>query len=102
MTQDLGTDTGYYNTSPSQLQYSRNTGDGSTQQTTPQTPNTPSSIPDIILTGEVFFFWGGGVGSEVNPVVVLVPKTSEAIGRKMAKIKKKFFFQIFHLVQQMI
>ncbi|KAK6624745.1 hypothetical protein RUM44_011605 [Polyplax serrata] len=48
--QDLGTETGYYNTSPSQLQYSRNTGGGSTQQTTPQTPNTPSSIPDIILT----------------------------------------------------
>lgn len=55
--QDLGTETGYYNTSPSQLQYSRNTGGGSTQQTTPQTPNTPSSIPDIILTGERILFW---------------------------------------------
>jgi hypothetical protein len=54
-TQDLSTDPGYYSQSPSQLQYNRpvsiNPSGGSTQQTTPQTPNTPSSIPDIILTG---------------------------------------------------
>lgn len=50
--QELGTDPGYYSTSPSQLQYNRPTGNGSAQQTTPQTPNTPNSIPDIILTGK--------------------------------------------------
>ncbi|KAJ9593537.1 hypothetical protein L9F63_014930 [Diploptera punctata] len=52
-TQELSTDPGYYSQSPSQLQYNRpvmNPSGGSTQQTTPQTPNTPSSIPDIILT----------------------------------------------------
>ncbi|XP_046997865.1 CREB-regulated transcription coactivator 1-like isoform X1 [Schistocerca americana] len=47
-------DHGYYSQSPSQLHYNRpvavNPSGGSTQQTTPQTPNTPSSIPDIILT----------------------------------------------------
>jgi hypothetical protein len=55
-TQELPTDPGYYSQSPSQLQYNRpvsiNPSGGSTQQTTPQTPNTPSSIPDIILTGK--------------------------------------------------
>nr|CAD7199003.1 unnamed protein product [Timema douglasi]CAD7404595.1 unnamed protein product [Timema poppensis] len=54
LTQELSTDPGYYSQSPSQLQYNRpvtmNPSGGSTQQTTPQTPNTPSSIPDIILT----------------------------------------------------
>ncbi|GLH07008.1 Uncharacterized protein GBIM_12568, partial [Gryllus bimaculatus] len=51
--QDLQTDSVYYSQS-SQLPYNRpltmNPSGGSTQQTTPQTPNTPSSIPDIILT----------------------------------------------------
>nr|CAD7405232.1 unnamed protein product [Timema cristinae] len=54
LTQELSTDPGYYSQSPSQLHYNRpvtmNPSGGSTQQTTPQTPNTPSSIPDIILT----------------------------------------------------
>ncbi|XP_021913457.1 CREB-regulated transcription coactivator 1-like isoform X3 [Zootermopsis nevadensis] len=54
-TQELSTDQGFYSQSPSQLQYNRpvsiNPSGSSTQQTTPQTPNTPSSIPDIILTG---------------------------------------------------
>lgn len=54
--QELGTDPGYYSTSPSQMQYNKPAGGGSTQQTTPQTPNTPSSIPDIILTGKVMSF----------------------------------------------
>ncbi|PSN58096.1 hypothetical protein C0J52_06492 [Blattella germanica] len=52
-TQELATDPGYYSQSSPQLQYNRpviNPSGGSTQQTTPQTPNTPSSIPDIILT----------------------------------------------------
>jgi len=53
-THELSTDPGYYSQSPSQLQYNRpvniNPSGGSTQHTTPQTPNTPSSIPDIILT----------------------------------------------------
>lgn len=52
--QDLPADQVYYGQSPSQLSYNRpvamNPSGGSTQQTTPQTPNTPSSIPDIILT----------------------------------------------------
>jgi hypothetical protein len=55
-THELSTDPGYYSQSPSQLQYNRpvniNPSGGSTQHTTPQTPNTPSSIPDIILTGK--------------------------------------------------
>lgn len=43
--QELGSDAGYFSTSPHFGKPS------STQQTTPQTPNTPNSIPNIILTG---------------------------------------------------
>lgn len=44
--QELTPDPGYFSTSPSQqLQYSRHSA-----QTT---PNTPSSIPDIVLTGNL-------------------------------------------------
>lgn len=53
---ELTPDPGYYSTSPAQLHYSQsqshghhnNICDSRTQQ--PQTPNTPTSIPDIILT----------------------------------------------------
>lgn len=49
-------DPGYFSTSPAQLHYSQNQNHGhnnicdtrTVQQ--PQTPNTPTSIPDIILT----------------------------------------------------
>lgn len=43
---ELTVDGGYYSTSPSQLVYS-----GAPQNMHPTTPNTPTSIPDIILTG---------------------------------------------------
>lgn len=42
-------DNGYFSTSPSTMPYGNH--DTTPRQTTPQTPNTPTSIPDIILTG---------------------------------------------------
>lgn len=45
---DLTVDGGYYSTSPSQLVYS-----SAPPNMHPTTPNTPTSIPDIILTGKI-------------------------------------------------
>lgn len=44
---ELATDAGYYSTSPSQLVYP------TAPPSMHTTPNTPTSIPDIILTGTV-------------------------------------------------
>lgn len=51
-TNELTIDQGYYSTSPSQqLQYCTAVNSAQT------TPNTPSSIPDIVLTGKQLLTW---------------------------------------------
>lgn len=56
---ELSGDAGYYSTSPSQLVYP------TAPPSLHTTPNTPTSIPDIILTGERRDASGGGGGEVI-------------------------------------
>lgn len=47
---ELTSDGGYYSTSPSQLMYP------TTSPSLHTTPNTPTSIPDITLTGKLYLY----------------------------------------------